>query len=638
MILQPSGLNLKNNPVMKKLLLSFFLLLVLQAGALDIHGIYPSNWWVGMKDNKLQLMVYGKDVASYTGASIAHPNVAVKKVTRLESPNYLFIDVTIAPAAKPGKFRIRLTGPGLPAESIDYELLARSRENGKTRIQGITSKDFLYLMIPDRFANGDPSNDIIEGYRDETSDRKDMFSRHGGDFKGIQDRFGYFRELGVTALWLTPIIENNVTLMKEWGNSVAGYHGYWFTDHYQIDKRLGGNDGYLQFCNEAHKNGIKVVQDAIYNHISREHFFALDPPSKDWINTWPKFTGPNHREETLFDPYASKYDKKKMLDGWFTDHLPDLNQRNPYLATFLVQHAIWSTEYFGVDGWRVDTYKYCDEAFLNRVNTALEREYPGITIFGEAWVNTVVGNAYFTRNNIDAPFKHNANSVIDFQTCFGMHAGMSMSQGWNDGVNKLYQTLAQDLVYKDPMRNCIFLDNHDMDRVFSVVGEDWQKLKMGLTWLLTLRGIPQLYYGTEVLMKNMKTNTDATVREDFPGGWAGDSVSRFVREGRTAIQDEAFQFVSRLANFRKSSSALTTGKTMQFVPVNGLYAYFRYDDKQTVMVIANTEKETAKPDWEAYREITKGFSKGRDVVTGRVYALEEIQLKSKESMVVELVD
>ena len=623
---------------MKKLILFCFLVLSLQSFALDIHGVYPTNWWTGMKYNKIQLMVYGENVAAYTKAVSGNSQITVNKVSRLESENYLFIDITIAPTAKPGTVKFKLSGTGLPSEEFEYELKSRDKGNGKTRIQGITSKDFLYLMIPDRFANGDPSNDIIQEYRDHTSDRSNMFSRHGGDFKGIQQRFGYFKELGVTALWLTPIIENNVTLTEEWGHSVAGYHGYWFTDHYQVDKRLGGNEGYLEFCNEAHKSGIKVVQDAIYNHISREHFFALDPPSKDWINNWPEYTGPNHREETLFDPYASNYDKKKMLDGWFTDHLPDLNQRNPYLANFLVQHAIWSTEYFGVDGWRVDTYKYCDEAFLNRVNTALEREYPRITIFGEAWVNTVVGNAYFTRNNIDAPFKHNANSVIDFQSCFAMQSGMSRSQGWNDGVNKIYQTLAQDVVYKDPMRNCIFLDNHDMDRVFSVVGEDWQKLKMGLTWLLTLRGIPQLYYGTEVLMKNMKTNTDATVREDFPGGWAEDSVSRFVKEGRTPQQEEAFQFVSKLANFRKTSSALTTGKTMQFVPVNGLYTYFRFDNKQTIMVVANTGAEPMKPDWKAYKEIAGKFSKGRNVVTGEEISLEEMELKSGESMVVELAN
>jgi glycosidase len=496
---------------------------------------------------------------------------------------------------------------------------------------------FIYLLMPDRFSNGDPSNDIVEEYRDKTSDRNNKFSRHGGDFKGIQNQLDYFNKLGVTALWLTPVIENNVTLMKEWGNSVAGYHGYWFTDHYEIDKRYGGNEGYLEFVNAAHGKGIKVVQDGIYNHVNKEHWFVLDPPSSDWINNWPKHTEPNHREEAIFDPYGSAIDKKIMLDGWFTDHLPDLNQRNPFLAKYLIQHAIWTTEYFGIDGWRVDTYKYCDENFLNAMNTALEREFPGITIFGEAWVNSIIGNAYFTKNNMNIPFKHNANSVIDFQTCFAMQSGMSMNQGWTDGVRKIYMTLAQDVVYKDPMRNCIFLDNHDMDRIFSVVGEDWDKLKMGLTWLLTLRGIPQLYYGTEILMKNFKVGGDATVREDFPGGWANDPVNKFTAAGRNEKENTAFSFVSALANFRKKSSALTTGKTMQYVPRDGLYIYFRYDKDQTVMVMANTGEKTISPDWSFYSERTTGFSKIRNVVSGEQTQLSGFSIKPKESFVFELM-
>jgi len=310
------------------------------------------------------------------------------------------------------------------------------------------------------------------------------------------------------------------------------------------------------------------------------------------------------------------------------------------LANFLVQHAVWSTEYFGVDGWRVDTYKYCDEAFLNRVNKTLETEFPNITIFGEAWVNSVIGNAYFTQNTMGTAFSHNANSVIDFQSCFAMQSGMNQSQGWTDGVNKIYMTLAQDVVYKNPMRNCIFLDNHDMDRIFSVVDEDWDKLKMGLNWLFTLRGIPQLYYGTEVLMKNKKSpNGDASVREDFPGGWADDKAkdNRFTKEGRSDKQDEAFNYVSRLANFRKNSSAITTGKLMQYVPVNGLYIYFRYDSKQTIMVVANTGDKEVKPVWSNYLERLKGFSKARNVVSGKLHDLNDLSFNRKESGVYELI-
>jgi neopullulanase len=624
---------------MKRMLFSLVILVSVTANAIDLFGVYPTNWWTGMKNPKLQLMIHGDNIGNYTSAKINYPGVSIIRLNKTENKNYLFLDLQIAPTAKPGKFKIVLSGGSMAVEDFSYELKPRSRENGKTRNQGISSSDLLYLMIPDRFSNGDASNDVIPEYRDHNNDRKNMFSRHGGDFKGIQDHFDYFNELGVTALWLTPVIENNVTLTKEWGNTVAGYHGYWFTDHYQVDKRLGGNEGYLAFCDAAHRKGIKVVQDAIYNHVSREHWFVTDPPSGDWLNNWPAFTGPNHREETLFDPYASSYDKKKMLDGWFTDHLPDLNQRNPFLANFLIQHAIWSTEYFGVDGWRVDTYKYCDEAFLNRVNTALEKEFPRITIFGEAWVNSVIGNAYFTQNNMNSGFHHNANSVIDFQTCFAMQSGMTGSQGWTEGVNKLYMTMAQDLVYKNPMRNCIFLDNHDMDRVFSVADENWERLKMAINWLLTLRGIPQLYYGTEVLMKNKKTNGDASVREDFPGGWPDDKRkdNRFFKEGRNEKQNEAFDHISRLAHFRKNSSAITSGRTMQFVPVEGLYIYFRYDNKQTVMVAANTGKNPVHPDWNIYTERTAGFNSVRDVVTGKMMIFEKVVLQPGESLVLELL-
>lgn len=602
--------------------------------------IYPSNWFVGMKDNKLQLMIHaaeniGVDKLVFNSSS---PDVKVIKVTRPDNRHYIFVDLEIAKTAKPQKVKFSFGGVARSGwSSFEYELKARSKDNGRSRAQGVTAKDFVYLMLPDRFANGDPSNDVIPGYRAQTADRSNKYDRHGGDFKGIEQHFDYFKQLGVTTIWMTPVIENNVSMMHEFGNNVAGYHGYWFTDHYQIDKRFGGNDGYLDFCNKAHANGLKVIQDAVYNHVSKEHWFVLDPPFTDWLNNWPAFQGPNHREEVLFDPYASAHDKKIMLDGWFVDHLPDLNQRNPFLATYLVQHALWTTETFGVDAWRVDTYKYCDEAFLNRVNTALYREFPGITVFGEAWVNSVIGNAYFTNNNIATPFKHNANGVIDFQSCFAMISGLNQAQGWMDGVNKIYTTLAQDVAYTNPMDNCIFLDNHDMDRIYSVAGEDWNKLKMGINWLLTLRGIPQLYYGTEVLMKNFKNPNDAAVREDFPGGWNGDTGSKFSKGGRSAKEDSAFQYISKLAGFRKTSSAITSGKLMQFIPKDGAYLYFRYDARQTILVIANTGTKVAKPDWSVYKERTSGFTKARNVITGEAINLSQLEVKPGESFVFELV-
>lgn len=624
---------------MRKLFAFLLLTVALQASAADIYGIYPTHWWVGMKNPKLQILLHGKDISGFTKINLAYPGVKLDKISRLESKNYLVLDLTIAPAAKPGVLKIICSGGGMGQEDVFFELKARSRENGKTRALGVTAKDFIYLLIPDRFSNGDPSNDIISEYRDKTSNRKDKFSRHGGDFRGIENHLDYFQQLGVSTLWLTPVIENDMPLMNEWGHTVAGYHGYWFTNHYEIDKRFGGNEGYKEFCNKLHARGFKVIQDAVYNHVGNHHWFVLDPPMKSWFNTSQGDKGPNHREEVFYDPYASQNDKTQMLDGWFVPHLPDLNQRNPYVATFLIQHAVWTTEEYGIDGWRVDTYKYCDEQFMNNVNAALEKEFPQVTVFGESWVNSTVANAYFTRNNMNTPFKHNAKGMLDFQVCFAMLAGMNEKNGWLNGVSKLYGTLTQDVLYKDPMNNCIFLDNHDMDRVFSVVDEDWKKLKMGINWLLTLRGIPQLYYGTEVLMKNKKSDSDADVREDFPGGWADDKPkdNRFTKEGRSDKQEQAFDYVSRLAQFRKKSSAITSGRTMQFIPRDGLYIYFRYDNNQTVMVITNGGEKKIKPDWSLYTERTKGFSKARDVVSWDVRALEGMELEPGESRVMELL-
>jgi len=627
---------------MKKLFVFCFLSLFTD-GPVFGQNIYPTHWWTGMKEPKLQLIIHRDRVANEKISMQGYPGVKLVKQTKVENPNYVFIDLVIDKTAKPGKLKFRIDNLQSPEavsyKTFEFDLKTRSRENGKTRVKGVNSKDFIYLLMPDRFSNGDPSNDIIMNYRDMNSDRKNKFSRHGGDFKGIENHLDYFRQLGVTTLWLTPVIENNMPLVNEWGNDIAGYHGYWFTDHYQVDWRFGGNEGYKQFCENLHRNGLKVIQDAVYNHVGNMHWSVLDLPMKDWLNQWPAFQGPHHREEVFYDPYASAYDKKLMTDGWFVPHLPDLNQRNPFVANFLIQHAIWTTEEYGIDGWRVDTYKYCDEQFMNNINTALEKEFPTLTVFGESWVNGAVANAYFTRNNMNTPFKHNAKGMLDFQTCFAMLDGMNNRPGWLGGVGKMYTTLSQDVLYKDPMNNVNFLDNHDMDRVFSVVDEDWRKLKMGLNWLLTLRGIPQLYYGTEVLMKNKKENTDATVREDFPGGWPDDKEkdNRFLSKGRNDKQNEAFDYVSRLANFRKNSSALTTGKTMQFIPKDGLYIYFRYDPKQTIMVVANTGDKDVKPDWSQFTERTKGFSQVRNVVDGKLNPLNALEIGSKESYVYELV-
>ncbi len=622
---------------MKKIIIlsifSFFYIAVF-ADEYKVDRVHPTHWWVGMKNPNLQILLSGANIQE-NSFTINYPGVRLVRVHKPENRNHVFIDIVISATVKPGIIKIMIRNPNGNGV-INYELKARNRDNGKTRVRGVTSKDVSYLMMPDRFANGDPSNDAFDFYRDNSADRNNKFARHGGDLKGVQDHLDYFNELGVTAIWFTPVTENDMPKMNE-GRPMSGYHGYWFTDHYQVDKRLGGNDAYKSLVEAAHKKGLKIIQDAIYNHIGQYHWINLDPPSKDWINHWAANTEPNHREESIFDPYGSKYDKNNMLEGWFRPHLPDVNLRNPFAATYLIQHAIWSVEEFGFDGFRIDTYKYCDEQFLNNMNAALLKEFPLVTTFVEAWSNTVVANAYFGQNTIVTPFKHNAPGVIDFMLCFAMQGAMNQPPGWTEGVNRVYMTLAQDIVYKNPMNNCIFLDNHDMDRVFSVIGEDWTKMKWGINWLLTLRGIPQIYYGTEILMKNFKSPTDAEVRLDFPGGWNGDPINKFTAAGRSPAENEAFNYVSRLAQFRKNSSAITTGKTMQYIVRDGVYIYFRYDNKQTVMVITNTGARPFKPDWNMYNERTNGFSRMRNVITGETKTMSGFEIQPKESFVLELL-
>jgi neopullulanase len=359
---------------------------------------------------------------------------------------------------------------------------------------------------------------------------------------------------------------------------------------------------------------MKIIQDAVYNHTGIEHFLYRDMPDSSWFHKWPKYTQTTYKDQPLFDPHASVSDKKLMSDGWFVPQMPDVNQNNPLFATFLIQHAIWSTEEYGLDGWRIDTYAYNDLDFMNRCNKALLDEYPKLHLFGETWVHGVINQAYFTENKFNVPFKSNLPAVTDFQThLYGILPALKEPFGWTEGVNKLYTTLAQDFVYKDPMKNVNFLDNHDKTRFFSEIGEDFDKYKMGIAWLLTTRGIPQLYYGTEILMKGV-SNPDGWVRLDFPGGWAEDKQNKFESSGRTAQENEAFNYVRTIASFRKNSSALKTGKLMQYVPEDWTYTYFRYNDKQTIMVVMNTSSDEKTIDPQRFSERIKGFGKARNIV------------------------
>ncbi len=590
--------------------------------------VYPTNWWVGMKHNKIQLLIRcDRQGFNQEKVTINYPGITITDVHRLENPKYIAVDILISPSTNPGKVPIAFSWEGKKNEPIIWQLKERRKGNGTQYAQGVNSSDLVYLIMPDRFSNGDTTNDHVAGMRDQSLNRGEIYDRHGGDMQGIINHLDYLQNLGITTLWMTPVIENDEPRRTE--------HGYSFTNHYKIDPRLGGESAYKKLSDALHARGMKLIQDAVYNHIGNEHWMYRDAPSPDWINQWPSYTGSNHKEETVFDVNGSQKDKKRMLDGWFVPHLPDVNQRNPFVANYLIQYAIWATEEYGIDGWRVDTYKYCDEAFENRINDALLREYPNITVFGEAWASSVTGSAYFTRNNMNLPFKHNLLGVTDFQVSFAIADALNQNYGWSSGVNRLHATLAQDILYKNPLNNCIFLDNHDMDRFYSVVGEDMDKYKQGIGLLLTLRGIPQLYYGTEILMKNNKNPSDAMVRFDFPGGFSGDPENKFLSSGRTRLENEAFNFVKTLADFRKKSSALQKGKTMQYLPSEGLYVYFRYDSGQTVMCVLNTSDKEKEIKLTDYAERTNGFKSGKDVISGTIIS-GNFTLAPKKISIIEL--
>ncbi len=588
---------------------------------------YPTNWWTGMKWNKVQIMIHGNDIGNGDAYTINYPGVKLDKVNKVENKNYVFLDVNITPSAKPGMIKIKVKEKQSSFD-INFELKKRRTGNGTAFAQGVTSKDFIYLIMPDRFSNGDTTNDRIPGMRDQSLDRDSVYARHGGDLKGVENHLNYLQSLGVTTIWLNPVIENDMPKRTE--------HGYAFTNHYKIDPRIGGEKAYQNLIDDAHSMHMKIIQDAVYNHVGSYHFTVLDPPMKNWLHQWPTYTNTNFKDQVLFDPHGSEVEKKIMSDGWFAHSMPDLNQNNPFVANFLIQHALWTVEEFGIDGWRIDTYAYNDLDFMNRCNQALMDEYPHITMFGETWVHGVINQSYFVQNKYNIPYKSNLQAPTDFQTLWAITDAMTKDFSWTDGINEMYTTLAQDFVYKDPMRNVIFLDNHDLARFYSVVGEDELKYKAALAWLFTCRGIPEIYYGDEVGMTGFTSPNDGYVRKDFPGGWASDSANKFTASGRTPKEEDIWKYIATLANFRKKSSAITTGKMMQFAPAKGEYVFFRYDSKQTIMTVLNTAKEKLTIDIKKYSERTNGFTKMKNVITGEVKPLADFSLQPMESGVWEL--
>lgn len=583
--------------------------------------VEPANWWIGMKNRQVEIMFHRAGIADLEVKMGKFAGVKLLKIEKTDNPNYLFITLDISPKAKPGKLVFHFS-KGENIVSQDFPLLAR---NKKTKAQGVNPSDVIYLIMPDRFSNGDPSNDNVAGMR-QGLERDSLLGRHGGDLQGIINHLDYIKELGISAIWLNPELEND--------QIQASYHGYAATDFYKVDARFGGNSMFLKFVEKCHERGIKVVRDVVLNHIGSEHWWMSDLPAKDWLNVWENFTQTSYRAPTLVDPYASERDKKIFNDGWFVRSMPDLNQRNPHVANYLIQNAIWWMEYAGLDDFRIDTYTYSDQKFCSEWCRRVREEYPNLNMFGEVWENSVISQGFFADGQPlqrAGGFNSNLPSLVDFQWCFAVHEMLNNEQSWTGGAAKMYYVMSQDYFYKNPLRNVIMLDNHDFSRFHTIIGENFDKWKSGVAMLFTGRGIPQIYYQTEILGTGNEHPSHGNIRKDFPGGWAGDASNKFTAAGRTAQENEAFNFCKTLISFRNKTTALQNGKLTQFVPDNSVYTYFRYDDKTTVMMIINTANSERTIEMNRFSERTIGFSKLRNVISNEVVSIPDKLTIAKNS-------
>jgi glycosidase len=588
--------------------------------------VEPGNWWTGMQHRTVEIMVHRADVASYAVKLGPVKGIKLIKVEKADSPNYLFLTLDIAKSAKPQTVPL-VFSKGTLTFTHPYPILART---GAVKAQGVNSSDAIYLIFPDRFSNGDPSNDNVAGMR-QGLQRDSLVGRHGGDLQGVINHLDYLQDLGISTIWLNPELEND---QKE-----ASYHGYAVTDHYQVDKRFGSNELLKSLVQNCHQRGMKVVRDVVLNHIGGQHWWMDDLPAKDWLNQWPTFTRTTYRAPTLVDPYGSEWDKKQFTDGWFDYSMPDLNQRNPHVANYLIQQAIWWIEYAGIDDLRIDTYTYSDQAFCSRWCKALRDEYPNLGMFGEIWEHGVSIQGFFADDQPlkSAHFDSNLPGVVDFQLCFAIQEALTREQGWTEGAARIYYTLAKDRFYKNPNCNVVMLDNHDFTRFFTTIKEDLNKYKSGVAFLLTTRGIPQIYYATEILGTGNEWPSHGNIRKDFPGGWAGDQNNKFAASGRTPQENEAFNFMRTMLRYRNATPALQTGKLMQFVPVDGVYTYFRYDATKTVMIVLNTSNTDKVVDTNRFAERMQGFSRAKNVVTGEVIShLSALSVGKNLPLVLEL--
>ena len=617
---------------MKKLFLLFMALFSLlawpakSAQTQTIRKVAPTFWWVGMENPELQILLYGDRIAQ-AEVSLTSPDVMLKDVVRQANPNYLLLYVDLSEAA-PQTFDIVLK-QGKKTTTVPYELKQRTRRGED--VKGFTAQDVLYLIMPDRFANGNPDNDVVEGMLEDKVDRTEQYARHGGDLKGIADHLDYIADLGVTAIWLNPTQENDMP-----GGS---YHGYAITDYYQVDRRFGTNEEFKTLVDQAHDKGLKVVMDMIFNHCGSENYLFKDRPSDDWFNFKSQYVQTSYKTASVQDIHASEYERRLATDGWFTLSMPDLNQRNRHVARYLIQSSIWWIEYAGINGIRQDTHPYADFDFMAQWCKDVLTEYPYFNIVGETWVNSNVLVSFWQKDSkLAAPRNSNLPTVMDFP----LQALMTRSfdeetTDFAGGLYNLYDYQTQDLVYADPMNLLIFLDNHDTSR-FYVKEEDTQNLtryKQALLFLLTTRGIPQLYYGTEIAMAGDKAEGDGYLRRDFPGGWPGDKTDCFTKDGRTDLQNEAFDYTKKLLNWRKGNDIIGKGTLKHYSIAKGCYVYERSYKGKSVVVIMNGTGQPVELDLTPYRE-SMPASQATDVLTGKTINLNgTLKLEARESLLLE---
>jgi glycosidase len=602
-------------------------LLIPGLSAQDAVKVEPPFWWTGMEVEEVQLMVHADGIA-HTAPRIRHRGVELKSVGTTDNPDYLFLNLFISSDAQAGSLRIDFDRDEDIRYSYEFEL--KEREQGSAERVGFGPEDIILLAMPDRYANGDPDNDNIPGML-EKANRANPDGRHGGDLKGIMENLDYIDEMGFTAIWLNPVLENN--------NPEYSYHGYAITDFYTVDPRFGSNNDYKKLVDVCHERGIKVIMDMVFNHCGHGHWWMDNLPAEDWIHQWPEFTRSNFRAPVNSDPHASEYDIKKMQEGWFDTNMPDLNQENEFLANYLVQNSIWWIEYAGLDGIRMDTYPYSNQAFMQRWMKRILLEYPHFNIIGETWLQKEAITAYYAASESER-FGYNSYvpSLTDFPLHYAVDKAFHEEESWTEGMARLYYVLAQDFLYDNPYSNVIFPDNHDLDRYFTVMKEDMDKYKMGLVYYYTTRGIPVIYYGTEILMTGLEHDGHGYIREDFPGGWKGDTVNAFKAKGLRKEQMEAQAFVKKLQNWRNNSRAVHQGKLIHYIPEDGVYVFFRISDVENIMVVMNNNaEETVMPELARFEECLNGKRKAFEV-TGQnhVADISGIRLPAKSALIYEI--